>query len=71
MYKFKENNKYYIQNVTPKRFILRLEVFPEAKYLRFHSLTLGEVQQVYVPIDEVIPITKYDYWSASWWLWMK
>ena len=26
---------------------------------------------MYVPINEVIPITKYDYWAASWLCWMK
>ena len=48
-----------------------MELFPEAKYLRLHTLKLNGVQQVYVPINEVIPITKYDYWGASWLCWMK
>ena len=43
-----------------------MEVFPEAGFLRMHTLRLYGVQQVYLPINEVIPITKYDYWCASW-----
>ena len=56
---------------TPKKFVLRLELFPEAKYLRFHTLSLYGVQQVYLPISNVVPITKYDYWGASWLCFMK
>ena len=44
--------------------MLKLELFPKAKYLRFHTLKLFGVQQVYLPINEVIPITKYDYMCA-------
>ena len=32
---------------------------------------MNGVQQVYVPIKEVIPVSKYDYWCASWWCFMK
>ena len=48
-----------------------MELFPNAKYLRLHTLKLNGVQQVYLPINEVIPITKYDYWAASWKCFMK
>ena len=54
-----------------KSFVLRMEVFPESKYLRLHTLKMNGVQQVYLPISEMIPITKYDYWAASWLCWMK
>ena len=30
--------------ITAKKFILRMEVFPEAKFLRLHALTLNGVQ---------------------------
>ena len=46
-------------------------MFPEAKFLRFHTLQLGGVTQLYMPISSLVPITKYDYWGASWLCWMK
>ena len=51
--------------------MLRLELFPKAEYLRFHTLQLGGVQQVYLPIKNLIPITKYDYWGAQWLVFFK
>ena len=57
--------------LTAKSYVLRMEVFPDSKFLRLHTLKLNGVQQVYLPIAEVVPITKYDYWAASWQLWMK
>ena len=48
-----------------------MELFPEAKYLKFQTLKLNGVHTVLMPISEVIPITKYDYWCASWMCWMK
>ena len=47
-----------------KRFVLRLELFPQAEYLKFYTLQLGGIQQVYMPIKELVPITKYDYYAA-------
>ena len=58
-------------NFTNKSFVLRMEVFPGSKYLRLYTLKLNGVQEVYLPISEVIPITKYDYWAASWLCFMK
>lgn len=58
-------------SMTEKNFVLRLELFPKASYLRFHVLKFSGVEKVSVPIAQVIPITKYDYWAASWKLWMK
>ena len=56
---------------SPKSYVLRLELFPQAKYLRFHVLKFDGVTRLHVPIDQVIPITKYDYWGASWRMWFK
>ena len=56
---------------THKSYVLQLELFPEAKYLRMKTLKLNGVHEVYMPIDEIIPITKYDYWCASWHCFMK
>ena len=56
---------------TPKSFVLRMELFADSKYLKLHTLKMNGVQQVYMPISEMIPINKYDYWCASWWCWMK
>ena len=56
---------------SEKNFVLRLELYPKANYLQFHVLRFSGVEKLYVPINNVIPITKYDYWGASWKLWMK
>ena len=56
---------------SEKSFVLKLELFPKSKFLCFHTLTLNGVQQHFVPMSEVIPITKYDYWAASWLCFMK
>ena len=56
---------------TAKSFVLKLELFPKSNFLCFHTLTLNGVQQHFVPVSEVIPITKYDYWAASWYCFMK
>ena len=48
-----------------------MELFPNAKYLRLHTLKMHGVNQVYMPLDEIIPISKYDYWAASWLCFMK
>ena len=56
---------------TPKNFVLKMEFFPEAEVLKLYTLRLTEVQAIYVPVKQVIPITKYDYWGASWLCWFK
>ena len=56
---------------TDKSFVLRMELFPESKFICLHTLKMNGVHQVFLPIAEVIPITKYDYWAASWLCWMK
>ena len=43
-----------------------MEVFPESKFLKIHSLKLNGVHEHYMPISEMVPVTKYDYWAASW-----
>ena len=48
-----------------------MELFPESQYLRFYSLKLNGVHTTHIPIKELIPITKYDYWGASWKAWYK
>ena len=50
-----------------KNFVLRLELFPKADYLKFEVLKFSGVETVYVPINQIIPITKYDYWCAATW----
>ena len=57
--------------ITPKQFVLRMELYPEAGFLKMHSLRMSGVHTFFVPIANVIPITKYDYWGASWKLWFK
>ena len=48
-----------------------MEVFPNAQYIKMYVLRLGGVYELYVPIKELIPITRYDYQCASWWLFFK
>ena len=57
--------------MNSKYFVLKLELFPEAEYLKMHVLRLGGVYELYVPIKQIIPITPYDYWCASWMMWFK
>ena len=54
-----------------KNFVLRMELFANAGFLKLHVLRLGGVQQIWVPIKQVVPITPYDYWCASWMVWFK
>ena len=55
----------------PKSFVLKMELFPKAEILRMHTLTMYGVRSQDVPISDLIPITKYDYWCASWKFWTK
>ena len=48
-----------------------MELFPQGGYLRMHVLRMGGVQEHWVPIKQIVPITPYDYWCASWVLWFK
>ena len=57
--------------MTPKQFVLRMELYPEAGFLKLHALRMSGVHAIYVPVKQMIPITKYDYWGASWRLWFK
>lgn len=58
-------------NFTAKQFVLQMEFFPQAKMLKFDVLRLDGVHTVYTPLTNVIPVTKYDYWAASWKFWTK
>ena len=51
---------------TEKNFILQMELYPKAAYLKLEALRFTGVETIYVPVKQVIPITKYDYWGASW-----
>ena len=48
-----------------------MEVLPESKFLKMHFLRMGGVYTTHVPIKEVVPVTPYDYWCASWMCYMK
>lgn len=52
---------------TPKSYVLRMQLFPKAGLLQFDTLQFGGVETMYVPVDQVIPVTKYDYWCAASW----
>ena len=48
-----------------------MSLYPKAEMLGVEVLTMDGVQTMIVPINEFIPITKYDYWAASWRFWSK
>ena len=56
---------------APKHFVLRMELFSNAGYLKLHVLRLGGVYEHWIPVKQVVPITPYDYWCASWSVWFK
>ena len=56
---------------TRKNFVLRMDLYPKAELLQIDVLRMNGVISLYVPINNVIPITRYDYWAASWKFWCK
>ena len=52
---------------TSKSFVLRMQLYPKAGLLQFDTLEYSGVETSYVPLNQVIPITKYDYWCAAAW----
>ena len=50
---------------TDKSFVLRMQLFPKADLLQFDTLQFGGVKTMFVPVKQVIPVTKYDYWCAA------
>ena len=62
---------FFESRFTNKSFVLKMEVYPKAEMLGFEILQVSGVQTVYMPITNLIPITKYDYWAASWKFWTK
>ena len=52
---------------TPKSFVLRLQLYPKAKLLQFDTLQFTGVETIYMPTEQLIPITKQDYWCAAAW----
>jgi len=52
---------------TDKFFVLRMQLYPKAGMLQFDTLTWTGVRTQYLPIKQLIPITKYDYWVAAVW----
>ena len=57
--------------LTPKYFVLQMEVYPNAEYLKMQVLRMGGVYEHFIPIKQLIPITKYDYWCAQWMVFFK
>ena len=52
---------------TPKSFVLRMQLYPKAGLLQMDTLQFSGVETTYVPVDQMIPISKYDYWCAPVW----
>ena len=48
-----------------------MDFYPNAGVLKMNVLRLSQVQSLYVPVNQMMPITKYDYWGASWLCWFK
>ena len=56
---------------TKKSFVLQMEFYPKAQMLKMDVLRMDGVHSQFVPMTNVIPITRYDYWAASWKFWTK
>jgi hypothetical protein len=56
---------------TQKSFVLQMQFYPQAKTVSMDVLKMDGVHRVYVPMTNVIPITRNDYWAASWKFWAK
>ena len=41
-----------------------MQLYPKAELLRLDTLKFGGVEPIYIPVKQMIPITKYDYWCA-------
>jgi hypothetical protein len=44
-----------------KKFVLKMELYPEAKYLKFTYAMMSGVHEAYEPLVDVIPVTPGDY----------
>ena len=55
-----------LQRFSQKYYVVKLELFPQAGYLKLHVLRFGGVHELFLPLKQLIPITPYDYWCASW-----
>ena len=52
---------------TPKNFVLRMQLYPKAGLLQFDTLQFAGVETTYMPVSQLIPVTKQDYWCAASW----
>jgi len=50
---------------TSKSFVLRMQYYPIAGMLQFDTLGYKGITPVYLPVKNLIPINKYDYWCAT------
>ena len=48
-----------------------MELFPKSQFLRFYSLKATGIEEKYVPVSQIIPVTRDDYWCAHWMCQMK
>ena len=56
---------------TSKNFVLKMQFYPKAELMQIEVLRMSGVHTLYVPVSNIIPITRYDYWAASWKFWSK
>jgi len=56
---------------TTKHLVSKASLYPQAELIGFEVLTMDGLKTQYMPINHLIPITKYDYWAASWRYWTK
>ena len=57
--------------MNAKHYVLRMELLPKSQSLKLHVLKMGGVFEMYVPVNQMVPITPYDYWCAQWTLFFK
>ena len=43
---------------TPKHFVLRMQLYPQAGLLQFDTLQFTGVETLYFPVEQLIPITR-------------
>ena len=42
-----------------------MQFYPDGKVLEFDVIGFSGLEKIRLPLDQVIPVTKYDYWGAA------
>ena len=55
---------FWEQRRTRKHLVKEMTLLPESGHLHMRTIRAGGLRDVFVEVDKLIPITKYDYWNA-------